>query len=124
MLRFVADENVRGQVIRGVLRLQPELDLVRAIDVDLGSTPDPEILEWAARHERILLTRDSASMIAYIRERIANELKMPGAVILRDRASNRDQIDAILLVAFASEPYEWNNRLEYLPWPSAVPSTS
>ena len=35
MLRFVADENFNNNIVRGLLRRQPELDLVRIQDVGL-----------------------------------------------------------------------------------------
>ena len=49
MLRLVSDENFNGDIIRGLFRRLPELDLVRVQDVGLMQTPDPDILQWAAR---------------------------------------------------------------------------
>ena len=46
MLRLVSDENFNGAIVRGMLRLHPELELVRVQDVGLTQTPDPDILEW------------------------------------------------------------------------------
>ena len=36
MLRLLADENFSGDIVRGLLLRQPDLDLVRAQDVGLG----------------------------------------------------------------------------------------
>lgn len=116
MLRFLADENVRGPVISGILRRQPDLDLIRAVDVHLGNTSDETILEWAAQNERILLTRDNATMIGFIRDRVSKGLHMPGAIVLRERATHRQQIESVIMVALASESFEWMNRIEFLPW--------
>jgi hypothetical protein len=55
MLRLVSDEDVHDDIIRGLRRREPTLDIVRVIDVGLGHTPDPTILEWAASHDRISL---------------------------------------------------------------------
>ena len=49
MLRLLTDENVHGDIIAGLRRRQPALDLVRVQDVGLRHTPDPIILEGAAR---------------------------------------------------------------------------
>jgi hypothetical protein len=34
MLQFLADENFNGDIVRGLLLRQPDLDLVRVQDVD------------------------------------------------------------------------------------------
>ncbi len=58
MIKLVSDENFDGDVLRGLLRRLPELDVVRVQDAGLAGTPDPIILDWAAREQRILLTHD------------------------------------------------------------------
>jgi hypothetical protein len=45
--------------------------LVRVQDVGLSGTDDPRVLEWAAGHERILLTHDVATITAFAYERVA-----------------------------------------------------
>ena len=48
MLRFLADENFNNDVVRGVRRRNPAVDLVRVQDEDLSGAEDPMVLEWAA----------------------------------------------------------------------------
>ena len=48
MLLFLADENLKGALTRGLLRRQPNLDLVRVQDAGLLGAADPEVLAWAA----------------------------------------------------------------------------
>ena len=45
MLRLLIDEDVHGDIVAGLRRRHPTLDLVRVQDVGLRSTPDPIILE-------------------------------------------------------------------------------
>lgn len=45
MLLLVADENFNNDILRGLLRRNPDLDIVRAQDVGLRNTPDPLVLE-------------------------------------------------------------------------------
>ena len=40
MLRIGADENFNGAIVRGMLRRQPALDLVRIQDVGLSGITD------------------------------------------------------------------------------------
>jgi hypothetical protein len=52
MLRLLSDEDVHDDIVRGLRRREPTLDIVRAVDMALDHTPDPAILAWAATHER------------------------------------------------------------------------
>jgi predicted nuclease of predicted toxin-antitoxin system len=71
MLRLVADENFNGDILRGLLLRQPDLDIVRVQDVGLIEAEDPEILAWAAENDRIVLTHDQATMGNHAYERVA-----------------------------------------------------
>ncbi|MEG4939059.1 DUF5615 family PIN-like protein [Microcoleus sp. F4-D5] len=48
MLRFLADENFNNQIVRGILRRNPDVDIVRVQDVGSIEAEDPTVLEWAA----------------------------------------------------------------------------
>ena len=56
MLRFAADENFNNDIVRGLRRRKPELDIVRVQEAGLSGAVDPDVLEWAAREGRVLLT--------------------------------------------------------------------
>lgn len=62
MVRFVADENFNGAIVRGLLRLRPELDLVRVQDLGLKGIKDPDLLAWAATAQRVILTHDVTTL--------------------------------------------------------------
>ena len=47
-MRLLTDENFNGNILRGLMRRLPELDIVRVQDVGLKNTDDPVVLEWAA----------------------------------------------------------------------------
>src|SRR5690349_3282598 len=70
MLRLLSDEDVHDDIIRGLRRREPTLDIVRAVDVGLMRTADPIILAWAADHERILITGDLNTMIGFAWDRV------------------------------------------------------
>jgi hypothetical protein len=55
MLRLASDADVHGDLIRGLRRRLPELDLVRAQDALPEGTADSEILAWAAAENRVWL---------------------------------------------------------------------
>ncbi len=65
MISLLVDENFNGHIVEGLTRLDPGLDLVDVQDVGLAAVPDPDILEWAARHGQVLLTHDRQTIPAF-----------------------------------------------------------
>lgn len=98
-LHFLVDEDFDNDILRGVLRRKSDLDIVRTQDVGLGETQDREILEWAAREERIVLTHDVSTMTAHAYARVSNGLPMPGMFAVSQTAPIARVIDDILLLA-------------------------
>lgn len=115
MLRLLADENFNGDVVRGLLLRQPDLELVRVQDVGLLGAEDPDILAWAAENDRIVLTHDFATMIDFAYERVAAGDGMPGVFLIQERFPVGRAIDEILLTNECSEHAEWNGRVVHLP---------
>ncbi len=115
MLRFLADENLKGDIVRGLLRRKPDLDLVRVQDVGLIGADDRTIVAWAAEQARIVLTHDRATMPDIAYERVGAGEPMSGVFIVPRRLAVRQAIDELLLLATCSEPAEWAGRVLHLP---------
>ena len=115
MLRLVSDEDFNGDVVRGLLKRQPDLDVVRVQDVGLRSADDPTILAWAAAEGRIVLTHDRATMPKYAYERVRSGERMPGMIVIRNKPPFALMIDEILMAAICSSMAEWEDRVEFLP---------
>jgi hypothetical protein len=49
MLRFAADENFNNDIVRGVIRRNPLVDIVRIQEVGLSEADNPGVLEWTAQ---------------------------------------------------------------------------
>lgn len=79
MLRLAADENFNGDIVRGLLRRNPKLDIVRVQDVGLSGADDPSVLEWAADQGRIVITHDISTLAKHALDRVAAGQPMPGA---------------------------------------------
>lgn len=80
-MKFLADENFEGAIFRGLLRHNPDIDLVRVQDVGLSEADDPTILEWANREGRILLTNDRRTMPNYAYQRMAEGNSIAGMLV-------------------------------------------
>jgi hypothetical protein len=115
MLRLLSDENFNGDIVRGLLRRLPALDLVRVQDVGLMHASDAEILEWAATADRILLTHDVSTIPPAVAQRIAEAKKMPGAFLVPCQMPIGQVIEELQFLCVETEPSEWNNRILYLP---------
>jgi hypothetical protein len=115
MLRLAADENFNNNIVRGLLRRNPALDIVRIQDVGLSGVDDPQVLNWAAQEGRILLTHDVTTMTQHAYERIQAGLPMPGLFEVSRAVSVGRAIEDILLLAECSLDGEWEGQIRYLP---------
>lgn len=115
MLRLAADENFDGRIVRGLLRLLPDLDLVRVQDTSFSEAEDEAVLEWAAREGRLVLTHDVNTMTAAAWARVRAELPMPGLIEVSSEMSIGQAIDEIRLLVLASRPGEFDGQVVFLP---------
>jgi len=99
MLRLASDADVHGDIIRGLRRRLPEIDLVRAQDVLPLGTPDREVLAWAAGENRVLITNDRNTMVGFAYQRAAAGELVPGVIATTNEQSLGDAIDDIVLLA-------------------------
>ena len=115
MLRLAADENLNNNIVRGLLRRRPQLDIVCIQDVGLSGADDPTVLEWAAQEGRVLLTHDVSTITKYAYGRVRAGQTMPGVFEVGRGVPVGRAIDDILLVAEYSLDDEWEGQVRYLP---------
>jgi hypothetical protein len=115
MLRLVADENFNNDIVRGVRRRDPHVDIVRIQDAGLSEADDPAILEWAAQNARVLLTHDVATMTRYAYDRVREGKPMPGVFEVSRKVPVGVAIEEIVLLAECSLEGEWEGQVRYLP---------
>lgn len=114
-MRWLADENFEAPVVRGLLWRKPSLDIVLAQKAGLEGLPDPELLEWAARHGRIVLSRDYATMRAHAYQRIEGGQPTPPVFLMRRSATIGSLVEEILIIDECSQMDEWEGQVVYLP---------
>lgn len=115
MIRFLADENFNNQIVRGILRQNAQMNIVRIQDVGLSGFDDPTVLGWAAEEGRIVLTHDVATMTTFAYERVEAGLSMPGVFEVSRRVPVGVAIEEILLIAECSLDGEWEGQVRFLP---------
>lgn len=120
-LPYLLDENLRGVLWRTSQRhnirgIDP-LDVVRVggpADLPL-STPDPDILLWAEREGRILISLDERTLVGHLAHHLHLGHHSPGIYILRQHSLLRQILDFLVEASYHSDPAEWQDRVEYIP---------
>lgn len=115
MLLLVSDENFNNDIVRGLLRRKPDLDIIRVQDVGLRGADDPAVLEWAAQEGRVVLTHDAATMAHFAFERVRANQPMPGVIEVADDLPIGAVIEDVLFLSEYSEQREWEGQVIYLP---------
>jgi hypothetical protein len=120
-LSFVLDEHLRGPLWQAILRhnLRGEftLDVLRvgdAVDLPLAAG-DQDILLWAERAARVLVTEDRHTMAVHLRDHLAKGHHSPGVLITRFGQPARALVECLVLVAHAGEPFEFADTIVYIP---------
>jgi Domain of unknown function (DUF5615) len=120
-LRFVLDENARGPIWDAVLAHKAKgitpLDIVRVgdpADIPLG-TLDPEVLSWAEREDRILISYDKNTMPGHLNDHLLRGNNSPGVLIVRETVPLAEVVDYLVILAYASDPWEWADRVDFIP---------
>lgn len=115
MLRFLADENFNGHLLRALLRHVPDLDVLRVQEVGLMGVDDPEILEWAAQNGRVMLTHDAKTMVGFAYDRVRAEVLMPGVIVINEQNSLRVLLEDLVIATTCLYESELSNHAYYIP---------
>src|SRR5437867_7482425 len=99
MLRLASDADVHGDIIRGLRRRTPNIDLARVQDTLGDGASDLQALQWAAVENRVLVTNDRNTMIGFAYARVAAGEPMPGLIVTNSEQSIGSAIEDILLLA-------------------------
>jgi hypothetical protein len=114
-VKFLADENFNGKILRGLKREYPEIEIIRAQDTEMYQSSDPDLLRWATEKGYLILTHDAKTMPHHAHEQLANGLNVTGVIIVKDSISFRIVIDDLLAISQASSFDEWQNKVTFLP---------
>lgn len=115
MIRLAADENLNNNIVRGLLRRRPDLDIVRVQDVGLSGIDDVALLDWAARECRLVVSHDVETLTRHAYDRVRASLPMPGVIEVHVSVPIGVAIDDLLLMVDCSLDGEWEGQVRYLP---------
>ena len=113
-VKFQADADLDGRILRGLRRAAPEIDIRTAALAGFTGLADPEVLRIAADSGRILVSQDRRTMPAHF-VRFTSGAHSPGVILLREAISISTAIEELALVWAASDAEEWIGRLVWIP---------
>jgi len=115
-VKWLADENFRNAIIRGILRQRPAFDIVRAQDIpQLSGQDDRVLLRAAAAEGQVVVTHDVSTMIPAMREQIRVASRCSPIVFVPDSLPVGSVIEDLLLLDECATEADWAAGVLYLP---------
>ncbi len=121
-LSYVLDEHLRkGALWQAIQRHNAAgifpIDVVQVgdpVDLPLGST-DPDILLWAEKEGRAVVTRDYNTMLIYLATHLLAGHHCEGVFLIRPNATIPQIVDYLVVAAYAGDPAALRDRYEFIP---------
>src|SRR6266478_8790778 len=113
-IRFQADADLDGRIVRGLKRRAQDIDIRTAADAGISGLKDPDVLRLSAETGRVLVSQDRRTMPAHFAEYVS-AANSSGVILLREAISIAVAIEEHVLISTASEAEEWINRLAWIP---------
>lgn len=114
-MKFLVDENLSRRFANALTRQQPEIDVVRVPEVGLLGMDDTAVLDWAAAHNRVLITKDRATIPPLVRQRLNSGIPTPLILIIRPNAQLPAVLDMIEAVMSYLSPDDWAYPVMWIP---------
>ena len=113
-IRFLADADLKFQIVVAVRHGERTVDFQSANEAGLKPLKDPQVLSYAAREGRILVTHDRGTMpnhfFSFIKTR-----QSPRLIVISQQLAISTVANDLILMWAASEPQEWVNQT-FWPW--------
>jgi hypothetical protein len=120
-LDYVFDEHLRGPLFRALLQHNAAgshvVDVVRVgdpADLPLG-TKDPDVLIWAERAGRVLVSIDKRTMPGHLAAHLQTGRHSPGIFLVRPGYTIPVLVDLLVIAAYTTDPLLIRDRYEFIP---------
>ena len=115
LVPLLIDENFNHRILRGLRRRFPTLDYLLVQDTEVFQQDDPEVLDWAVTHNRVVITHDVNTMTKYAYARLDAGQPLSGMVIIPKELAIGSAIEELAMLLTCSHPEEFPNRVIHLP---------
>ncbi len=99
----------------GARRREPAAEFAALRDFGLATRSDPDVLDFAARENWIVVSHGVNTMREAASTRLTAGLPMTGLLLAHQRTPVSQIIESLLLIWAASEADEWAGHIEFLP---------
>jgi predicted nuclease of predicted toxin-antitoxin system len=113
--RFLADEDVRHRIVLAVKRREPAIEFLTVQEVGLSERPDPEVLDFAAKQELIVVSHDVNTMSDAAYDRVVRGNRMTGLLLIPQSRQTRPAVESLILIWALSSADEWLDQVKFLP---------
>jgi len=113
--RFLADHDLREQIIDGVRRREPAAEFLRVRDFGLENRLDEEVLIFAAANQFIVVSHDVNTMPGTATKRLRRGEPMHGLLLVQQRRPFGPVIESLIPIWTASDAAEWIGQIRFLP---------
>jgi predicted nuclease of predicted toxin-antitoxin system len=113
-IRFQADADLNEDILTGVARRVPEIDFQTATQAGLSGVRDEQVLEIAARENRVLVSHDWETMPYHFAEFVTARTS-PGVLIVPQKLGVNRSIEELIMIWSVSEAEEYVNSIRRIP---------
>ena len=102
-LRFLADEDLRGAIIRAIRRLEPSIEMTTINEEGIAGANDSQVLGYCWQNRWLLLSHDVNTMKAFAEERVARQAGLHGLFLIPQDRPIRAVAESVVLLWSGSE---------------------
>ena len=113
--RFLTDEDLHGQIIDGLRRREPTIDVLTVVEAGASGSSDSAVLDLAHAEDRIVVSHDVNTMRSAAEQRVAVGAGLTGLFLATQDKPIHVVIDSLLLIWAATEAEEWRDKIVFLP---------
>lgn len=114
MVALLADEDFKRQIVFGIRLRDPSIDIQTIQELGLAGSSDDFVVEWAAKHNRVIVSHDCSTMTDSAITRMQQGLAFRGLIIVHQDFPIGRAIDDLAFIAVGSDPDDWRDAIEFL----------
>jgi hypothetical protein len=114
-MRLLLDENFNHQILNGLKLRIPNLNYVIAQKTALKGVTDPDLLEWAAVEDRLIVTHDIKTFPKFAYERVKAGRSLPGVIVVPQDLPIGPAIEELVTILLCSEQGDYENQVVHIP---------
>lgn len=117
-IKFLLDENLSPRLKVAVLRLNPEIDILRVGEPNtppLGAL-DPDVLQYLGLSQRLLVTDNRTSMPEHLEAYWQKNQQIWGLFWIRPTTTMGKLAEELIMIWETTEAEEWIDIVDWIPF--------